>query len=373
MRRDGIPAGDPLRSSEGELGGRRDERTAFIWLGVFAVLTTAYLSLHGLVRLDSGGDFFWSRAPGQWIDWLFWSAAGSILAALSRLGVGKVDDLGKHSEPVRRASTRVREALVGTGVAASLVALAASLPNLDLLGIKINLKSTPTVSVLMAFVLGLYSSTTRKLLCGLLLRSIGQILDRAVGRRGGDEGDVNRYVDLHVDPRLRRPYLLAASTKHGGPGHKASVEARVAYKVTGLISQAGFTVNALKTVFIALDLLPSDGGILAEIVAHEASHVDQRCWSDSLQQEAQAYATAARVMVELNRRGELKWRDRECWLKLDEQIAEDKVRDRQAAAPLYGMIPRKQVGGWKDKVEFVRQAACLGLDLLLGPKNPCRK
>ncbi len=334
-------------------------RSLVAWLlAILVFLTMVYLVLHWVLPPSDEGSFFWNEAPAQWLDWLFWSEAGVLLYLLSTLAGRSVDpDRSIISFPTIAWGYFI-EMLKGLVVAFIVLWVAINAVDVDLLGLKIRLKEAPAIAVALAFVLGFYPRVTQVLFFKVVLQFLKRYVERALGRSIGDSTDDKTYVELHVDPRLQQAYWLAAITKWGKPCHEASRDKRVGYMVSNIVSQAGFTVNALRTVFIAEDLMSSKEDLLVELVAHEASHVEQRFWSDSLQQEAEAYKTAAEVMKELDHE------DTGGWLSLSQQEAEDKVRDMQSLAPLYGMIPRKQRKGLADKKETLRQGVCLGLDML---------
>jgi hypothetical protein len=339
-------------------------RPLVTWLlAIFVFLTVVYLGLHCVLPPSDEGAFFWNDAPAQWLDWLFWSGTGVFLYLSSTLAGRSVDphrSVISFPPTVRSCFSEMLKSLV---VALIVVWVAVNAVDVDVVGLKIKLKEAPAIAVLLAFVFGFYPRVTRVLLFKVVLQFLKRIIERVLGRSIGDSTD-EAYVELHVDPRLQRAYLLAASTKEGRPGHEKSRDKRVSYKVSNIVSQAGFTVNALRMVFIAQDLMPLDKN--SNLVAHEASHVEQGFWSDSLEQEVEAYRTAAEVMKELKERGDIDVEDADPggWSRLSQKAAEDKVRDMKSLAPLYGMIPRKQKRGGADRRELIRQGVCLGLDML---------
>ena len=338
-------------------------RPLVAWLlAILVFLTVVYLVLHWVLPPSDEGLFFWNEAPVQWLDWFFWSEAGVLLYLTSTLAARSVDpDRNVISFPTTVWGCFI-EMLKGLVVALIVLWVAVNAADVDLLGLKIRLKEAPTIAVLLAFVLGFYPRVARELF-KLVLQFLKRNIERTLGRSIGDSTD-KAYVELHVDPRLQRAYWLAAKTKWGKPGHEASRDKRVGYKVSNIVSQAGFTVNVLRTVLIAQDLMPLDKN--SNLVAHEASHVQQGFWSDSLEQEVRAYKTAAEVMKELKERGDIDVEDADPggWSRLNEKEAERKVRDMKSLAPIYGMIPCKQKEGWADKRELIRQGVCLGLDML---------
>ena len=65
----------------------------------------------------------------------------------------------------------------------------------------------------------------------------------------------------------------------------------------------GFTLNIINTIFI-MPLKPDattwDYNAWVTLLGHEACHIEQRHWVDSVQQEIRAYATQAVVAQELS-------------------------------------------------------------------------
>lgn len=346
-------------------------RLLVTWLlAIMVLLMVGYLALHWILPPSEEGFFFWNEAPAQWLDWLFWSGTGVFLHLSSTLAARSVDpdrSVGRFPPTVRGCFIEMLKGLV---VALIVLWVAVNVVDVDLLGLKIRLKEAPAIAVLLGFVLGFYTRVARELF-KLALQFFKRYVERTLSHSIGDTTDDKAYVELHVDPRLQAAYRLAASTESGRSDHEASRDRRAGYKVSNIVSRAGFTVNALRTVFIARDLMTSSPKeTIVEILAHEASHVEQGFWSDSLEQEVQAFVRAAEVMEELKENRKVKRGDEGGWLppprtKEEQKAAENKVLSMQSNAPLYGMIPRKQKTGWADdKREMVRQAVCLGLYML---------
>lgn len=350
----------------GERGQLRVGPMVERWMGIWCVLAASYLALHRVVPASDEGGFFWSDDPAQWLDWLFWSTSGVFLYLLSALAARVTDPSRVDIAFPTTGRGYFIEVLKGLVAAFVVLWVAVNVVDVDWLGLEIRLKEAPGLTAAFAFVLGFYAKVTRKLFFQVVVQFARRTLERLLHRAVGDETDDRAYVELHVDPRLQRPYLLAASTEKGRPGHEASRARRVRYKESGIVSRAGFTVNAfLKTVFIANDLFTSPNeDCIVEMVAHEASHVCQGWWSDSLQQEVKAYKTGVAVMETLKERGDACEGDTDGWLRLDDRRAEDRVRAMKSTVPLYGIIPCRQQEGWNDKKAFVRQALFLGLDTL---------
>jgi hypothetical protein len=346
-------------------------------VAVIALLIVIYAALHYFFPPSDVGSFFWKDSPARWLDWLFWCLTGMLLVLSSRCA-------RRYSDPGRGVRLSFRSLLeIARGLVISLLLLyaAVELVDMDVLGLNIRLKEAPTVAVALAFVLGFYSQITEKLLFELGFQLLKRFSERLLGRGIGDTTDDDTYIKLHIDPALQAAYQRAAATQNGRPGHEASRHKRARFKVSNFVSQAGFTVNALKTVYIAQDLLASSSeAAIAEILAHEASHIMQGHLSDSVHQEIEAYVTGARVTEELKEPGEALSKDTAEWIMLSNQIspsqpdeeiksmakvdAVKKVRGLKSRAPLYGIIPTDQEEGLRDLMEMLRQAAFLILELL---------
>ena len=346
--------------------GRAPVRVAPVALAIVSALfVLVYLLLHWALP-QAGSSYFWTDAPPQWLDWLFWSGIGILLRMAA-----KRDDL---SAPSRRRSLSpdntiwnyLVEFLKSLTLIFVVLWAVVNVVDIDLEGLKIDLKQAPEIGVALAFVLGFYPDLLRTVF-GHILQFLQRYAERLLSRSLSARAVVKEqaYVSLHVDPRLQAAYWLAASTPAGLPGHWRSFERRVSYRVVGFLNRSGFTVNALRIVFIAQDLLsPSDKETLIEIIAHEASHIEQGWWSDSVKQEVEAYRRGATVMQELKQAGKVSTGGDDAWLAADDEIAEMKLREKKALAPLYGVIPSEQPQGWADKWEAVRQGIYLILSRL---------
>lgn len=330
-------------------------------LAFFCFLTLCYIALHWILPPSANGSLLWSDPPFQWLDWIFWSAAGVLLSASSTLASFTIDPYEGASTVLELTRKFPSELVKGLFIALSTLWIITFVVDLELSGVTIRLKEVPALSVAFAFVFGFYSTVAWRLLVGVLGRASKKYVERLLGRAIVDEADDEGYVTLHVDPKLHQAYLMAASTESGRLGHEASRKRRAGYKVAGFLSKAGFTVNAINTVFIASDVNFKAVCNLAGLVAHEASHIEQRWWSDSLMQEVKAYKSGARVLKELKERGEARCGDEGNWIDLDEEEAKDEVLKLESQAPIYGMIPRNQKTGLADKAEMMRQGVCLGL------------
>lgn len=257
------------------------------------ILVLIYLLIHW--RLPPGDDkaFFWDKPKIQWVDWLFWSASGVMLNLLSRLADRNLTSLDKEL-PLSEVFIRI----VCGVLVAFVVLVLINYASIDLSGIQITLNREPAIGVGLAFIFGFYdrvaNRTVLKILWTFLKRNLWKIIHPIPGIKGKAINE-QTYVNLYVEPKLQRPYLLAASTTSGKNGHQVSMERLIRYKSAEFVGKAGFTLNGLRMVFIG-DI---QSGKLPEIIAHEASHVSQKYLSDSIEQETEAYITGVRVDFEV--------------------------------------------------------------------------
>ena len=333
-----------------------------LWLGM-----TLFYALSHLVWMENNRiTFFFTEGPKLWIEWAYWSGSGTILSWIStQLSTQRDSRVNQIEQGFPFWSTLI-ELLKRILLVLITLAIIAYGIRFDVPGAAVQLPQSPFYSVLLAFVLGYFAEVAQKQLSISLLPLFRRFKERHLERHANASEDATGYVQLHVDPRLAVAYWKASSTMNGKPGHSASMENRVGYAVTKFLSGVGFTVNALKMVFIAQDILERKDDVLVEIVAHEASHAAQGFWSDSLEQERTAYKTAARVMEDLKARGEASFGDRSGWLRMDDDAAEERVKKMGEHVHLYGEIPKKQPTGWADKIAMIRQAGFLIRDFING-------
>lgn len=314
-----------------------------------------YLGLHLVLPRSEGGSFFWTTSPLQWVDWLFWGGIGFLLQLAAQQGNDTIWQF-------------LLDLVKSLALTFAVLWAAVNIVDVDLEGLKIDLKQAPEIAAAFAFALGFYPDLLRTIF-GHVLQFLQRYLERLLGRSIGAGGEIDEqaYVKLHVDARLQAAYWLAAGTQAGKPGHDASLKRRAGYKVAGFLDRSGFTVNALGNVYIAQNLLSlADKEVLVEIIAHEASHIEQGWWSDSLDQEATAYRRGASVMGELKQVGKVSSEGDKSWLSLTDAQARDEVRKRKSSAPLYGIIPAEQVKGLADKTEAGRQGLYVALSKIPG-------
>jgi hypothetical protein len=259
---------------------------------------------------------------------------------------------------------------------------------INISGLEINLRSAPTIGICLAFVFGYFGQVTQKyfftILGDILKRLAGAILQRIMGNMDG-RIDEETYIQRYIEPKLQPYYLLGAATPSGRDGHEKSHQRLVRYKSAKFVGNAGFTLNAIRTVFIG----PIREKNLPEIIAHEASHAAQGYGylSDSIDQETVAYITGVRVDYEINNPNtEIPENPKRDWLKIEKALyspdfkenlkarerAEEKVRELKKFAPLYGIIPKEQKEGFLDFVEMIRQGGFLVVDSL-GLRNLYQK
>lgn len=116
----------------------------------------------------------------------------------------------------------------------------------------------------------------------------------------------------------------------------------------------GFTLNFINRVYLQplrRDYTPWDFKYLVTLLAHEACHVEQRFWVDSIEQEIRAYVSQCRVAVEM---GFYIGQIQEVFANLDAALAEHQETAREAllslfagqpAAVIYAALPLAQPTG----------------------------
>jgi hypothetical protein len=336
----------------------------------FLFIVTLYICLHCLFPVQ-GGDFFWTSALGHWGEWVFWSLFGWLLRRSSeRAAIENKATPGNSRAEL--SSLFIPLVLLG----------AISSRKYNLLNWHIDLTKTSSMGIALAFAFGFYAEISQALFFKLVSDFVQRTVDRVIGRRLGKSIDDERYIQLYVDKRLHVAYRLAMSQSYGLPGHIASREQRIRYKVADFVGNAGFTVNALRSVYFGSAVLKISPLSLAELVAHEASHVYQSFLSDSVEQEIKAYVAGARVrdgLAPSHSRRSKKWlslgkvlchengefKDRNPEWQAAHQEAIKIVRAEAKLAPLYGIIPidQKYLGN-EDRKEMLRQAKFLLTDFL---------
>jgi hypothetical protein len=360
----------------------KDPPIPFLPILVFQLsLSIIYLILHGLLPPGQGYSFFWAVPQLQWVDWLFWSMTGVVLNLLSVYASRHSLSPGNRS---RLSQTIIR---IFRDVALAMAVLfLINYIKITISGLEINLRIAPAIGACLAFVFGFYGQVTTKFIHKIvgdsLKRVAGNILQRITGNMD-DRIDEGTYLQRYIEPKLQPYYLLGAATQSGREGHQASHRKLVRYKSAKFVGNAGFTLNAIRTVFIG----PIREKNLPEIIAHEASHVAQGYLSDSIKQEIKAYITGVKVNYEINNPNTVIPDDTPIeWLKIDKALssaefkeklkarvrAEEKVRKLKEFAPLYGIIPVEQKVGFGDFLEMIRQGGFLLVDAI-GLRNLVQK
>lgn len=135
--------------------------------------------------------------------------------------------------------------------------------------------------------------------------------------------------------------------------------ARISSRLTG-----GFTLNFINTVFLQPLRAEADEFAFRQwvtLLAHEASHIEQRFWVDSVAQEIRAYQTQCRVAQELEiDLGTL----REAFASLDPDAPQDQRTAQRVltslffgtpAAIVYAALPLAQPRGVRAIVPACRE------------------
>ena len=130
---------------------------------------------------------------------------------------------------------------------------------------------------------------------------------------------------------------------------------------TRLLGRASITLNFMRLAIIGRQVARVSGLIgLVEHLAHEASHLAQRRWSDSFEQEYQAFVAASHVVHELGLQDSWGWAPDLWALPLED--AAHRIQWLFPDHPLYGQsgsIPLRQKRGWQAVGPMLRQAWAL--------------
>jgi hypothetical protein len=371
-----------LRKNRDQIKSMKDPPIPFLPTVVSLLAMSAiYLILHGLLPPEQGHSFFWAAPQFQWVDWLYWSMTGAVLNLLSIYASQISLSPGNRSRLSQTILRIIRD------VALSLVVLfLINYLKVTISGLEINLRVAPAIGACLAFVFGFYGQVTQKFIQKIIGDSLKRVASNIHHRITGnmeDRIDEETYIQRYIEPKLQPYYLLGAATQSGREGHQASHRKLVRYKSAKFVGNAGFTLNAIRTVFIG----PIREKNLPEIIAHEACHVAQGYWSDSIKQEIKAYITGVKVNYEINNPNtEIPDNTAIEWLKIEKALsstdfkeklkagkrAEEKVRKLQEFAPLYGIIPVEQKVGFGDFLEMIRQGGFLIMDAI-GLRNLIQK
>lgn len=113
-------------------------------------------------------------------------------------------------------------------------------------------------------------------------------------------------MNAHItDPKALQAY---ESLRASGPRGQALAAVLDKYETRVRVQPGlygGFTLNIINTIFIMplkANATDWDYNAWVTLLGHEACHVEQRYWVDSVQQEIRAYATQAIVAQELDTR-----------------------------------------------------------------------
>ena len=170
---------------------------------------------------------------------------------------------------------------------------------------------------------------------------------------------LQRFVDRRVASPLEEAFEAMLSTATGRRLVESSAQRRARHILdpTGKLGRNAMSVNLLRLAIIGTDVLDNMPRLIS-ILAHEASHIEQKHISDSFEQEYAAFVTAARVMAELGLPDPFGWDAPELQNLLPEQAAR-RIMESYPDHPLYGMnpaIPVYQVRGARGVIELVKQA-----------------
>ena len=174
---------------------------------------------------------------------------------------------------------------------------------------------------------------------------------------------MKHYVQRQVAPALREAFQLMMTTQMGQELGRAAWRRRGRFMVdpTPWLGTASITFNFLRVVIIGGEIVKGNQLIsLVESIAHEASHLAQGYWSDSFQQEYQAFVSAACVLHELGYQDSFGWTP-ELW-ELPLEAAARRMQQLFPEHPLYGqraVIPLEQKRGWRTLWPLFKQAWAL--------------
>jgi len=173
---------------------------------------------------------------------------------------------------------------------------------------------------------------------------------------------LQKFVDRRVASPLEEAFAAMMSTATGRRLAESSVQRRARYILdpTGKLGRHAMSVNLLRLAIIGRDSLDNTPRLI-NILAHEASHIEQKHISDSFEQEYTAFVTAARVVTELGLPDPSGWDAPELQNLSPEQAAR-KIMELYPDQPLYGMnpaIPVYQARGLRGLIELAKQAWAL--------------
>lgn len=177
-------------------------------------------------------------------------------------------------------------------------------------------------------------------------------------------------------PRYWHPRLREAGeylSRHGGAEGRDLIAALSRRRTIVAFApiQGGFTLNALNVLLIESKLKPGALSDVALVLAHEACHVAQGFWTDSIAQELAAYQVEGRLAGRLaetapdfaRETGTGRWALR--WAEPDSQsLSLDDAQRLLSRIPgpagrLYACLPREQPRGLAAVRPALRQIAAL--------------
>ena len=173
---------------------------------------------------------------------------------------------------------------------------------------------------------------------------------------------LQRFVERRVASPLQEAFAEMMRTATGRRLAESSMQRRARHILdpTGRLGRNAMSVNLLRLAVIGKDSLNNIPRLIS-ILAHEASHIEQKYISDSFEQEYTAFVTAAQVMTELGLKDPSGWDAPELQSLSPEQAAR-KIMELYPDHPLYGMnpaIPVYQVRGARGLIELAKQAWAL--------------
>lgn len=170
------------------------------------------------------------------------------------------------------------------------------------------------------------------------------------------------------EPKLRAAFEVMRNAGPRGRELAALLDARrtrarISRRIVG-----GFTLNFINTIFLqplAREASEWEYRRWVTILAHEACHVEQGYWVDSVQQEISAYQTQCRVAIELGI-DLVVWR--EAFAALNPVSPQDQTTGRanllalfanEPAGVVYAALPLSQPRGLRAFAPGARQIAAV--------------
>lgn len=170
------------------------------------------------------------------------------------------------------------------------------------------------------------------------------------------------------EPKLREAFEVMHNAGPRGRELAALLDRRATRVRISARIVGGFTLNFINTIFLqplAPDTSAWEYRRWVTILAHEACHVEQGFWVDSVQQEIIAYQTQCRVAIELGI-DLVVWR--EAFAALNPASPHDQTTGRahllalfanEPAGVVYAALPLRQPRGLRAFAPGVRQIAAV--------------